>query len=126
MEDSYPLHKGSARTPPLSRPAQDADPGALSLRDLLCIPYRIEASTTEGTSGEWLRRAAYPELPDCMAEAPTIEEAVRRLERRRMEIIVATVRAGRLPPVPRPPLRGCDPAILAGELGLASLLEGDN
>ena len=98
---------------------------APSLHDLLSVPYRVEAFTTEGPDGQWVRHAAYPELPGCTAEAPTIEEALRGLERRRIEIVAAAVRAGRLPPVPRPPLRGTDPGALAAELGLSHLLEPD-
>lgn len=90
----------------------------LSLRELLSVPYRIEASTTEDASGRWFRRAAHPELPGCTVEAPTIEEALHRLERRRIEIIIATVQAGGVPPVPRAPLGGIDPARLAAELGV--------
>ena len=93
---------------------------SFSLRELLSVPYRIEASTMEGASGEWVRRAAYPELPGCTVEAPTIEEALFQLERRRMEIIIATVRSGGVPPVPRPPLSGVDPAVLAAELGVTT------
>ena len=106
-------------------PEADANGQALSLGDLLSVPYRIEAFTTESTDGQWVRHAAYPELPGCTAEAPTIEDALRDLERRRMEIIVATVRAGQVPPVPRPPLRGTDPMALAAELGLSHLLASD-
>lgn len=94
-----------------------------SLWALLSVPYLIEASTTEGPDGTWVRRAAYPELPGCVAEAPSIEEALRQLERRRMEIIIDTVRSGARPPVPRLPLAGCDPRTLAAELGLAALLD---
>ncbi len=102
---------------------EQPDERTLSLRELLSVPYRIEASTTEDPSGQWVRRAAYPELPGCTVEAPTIEDALRQLERRRLEIIVATVRAGRTPPIPRPPLSGVDPAALAAELGV--LLDHD-
>jgi predicted RNase H-like HicB family nuclease len=97
---------------------------ALSMREWLSIPYRIEACTTQGPDGAWLRRATYPELPGCMAEAATIEDALRRLERRRIEIIVAMVRAGRRPPLPRPPLCDGDPEGQAREVGLTGLLTG--
>lgn len=96
----------------------------LSLREMLSIPYRIEARTSEGENGDWLRRAAYPELPGCTAEAPTIEDALRQLERRRIEIIVGMLRSGGQPPMPRPPLRDCDPEGVARELGLGGLVAG--
>lgn len=81
----------------------------LSLRQHLSVPYRVEAATREREPGHWLRWAAYPELPECHAEADTIEAALATLERRRVEIIVALLRAGAPPQVPRPPLRDCDP-----------------
>lgn len=99
---------------------EDAAGRTFSLRELLCIPYRVEASTTETSSGQWVRRATYPELPGCTAEAPTIEEALNQLERRRVEIIIATVQGGGVPPVPRPPLGGIDPAGVAAALGVAA------
>lgn len=90
----------------------------LVLRDFLSIPYRIQASTSEVSSGQWRRRAAYPELPGCVAEAATIEEALTRLEHRRIEIILAMLRSGTRPPLPRPPLRDSDPEGIAEQLGL--------
>ena len=44
----------------------------MRLIDYLCVPYRLEAATTELTDGSWVRRVAYPELPDCMAESTVI------------------------------------------------------
>ena len=47
-----------------------------------------------------------------------VEDALQRLERMRIEIIVRMVGKGRFPPVPRPPLRDCDPAWVAKQAGL--------
>ena len=56
--------------------------------------------------GEWLRRAAYPELPGCVAEAPAALEAIEKLEAERHRIL-RQLWSRRAPiPVPRPPLRG--------------------
>ncbi len=79
-----------------------------TLRLLLAVPYRIEAFTAEATPGVWVRRAAYPELPDCSAEAPTIEEALARLDQRRTEVLVGLLKSGKLPPLPRPALQDHD------------------
>ena len=92
------------------------------LRDFLSVPYRIEAQTLEVQPGVWVRRAAYPELRQCMCEAPTIEEALERLELCRIEIIVDILRAGRRPSVPRQPLGDCDPEGLMLRLGLHAQL----
>ena len=93
-----------------------------ALREYLSVPYRIEAETVEVRQGTWVRRATYPELPGCSAEAATIEETLERLERRRIEIIVALLRAGEAPPVPRRPLGDCDPEGLMQRLGLHAAL----
>ena len=40
----------------------------LDLRELLSVPYLLEAAAVETAPGKWLLRLAYPELPDCTAE----------------------------------------------------------
>src|SRR2546421_538522 len=81
----------------------------LRLRDCLSVPYLLAAETVEVAPGSWISRVAYPELSDCGAEAPVVEDALRLLERRRIEIIIRMVEQGNVPPRPRPPLGGCDP-----------------
>jgi hypothetical protein len=90
----------------------------MRLRDYLAVPYMLEAETVETTSGAWLTRVCYLDLPGCRAEAPVVEEALQRLERLRIETIVAMVGAGKTPPVPRPPLRDCDPVWVAQQAGV--------
>lgn len=92
---------------------------AVQLRDYLSVPYVLEAQTVEISAGSWIRRVAYPELPGCTAESVVVEDALHQLERMRIEIIIAMVGEGRIPPVPRPPLRHCDPAWVARQAGLA-------
>lgn len=91
----------------------------LRLRDHLSVPYLLEAETVELAPGSWIRRVGYPELPGCTAEAVVLEDALRLLERSRIEMIVRMVGEDRLPPVPRPPLQDCDPVGLAQQLGLS-------
>jgi hypothetical protein len=91
----------------------------MRLSDYLAVPYRLEAETVETPSGAWLTRVSYLDLPGCRTEAPVVEEALQRLERLRIETIVAMVGAGKTPPVPRPPLRDCDPVWVAQQAGLA-------
>jgi len=90
----------------------------LDLRELLSIPYLLEAEAVEAEPGQWLVRLAYPELPGCAAEGPVVEEALKVLERRRIEMIVAMVEEGRAPPIPRQPLATSDPLWTARDLGL--------
>jgi predicted RNase H-like HicB family nuclease len=92
----------------------------MDLRELLSIPYLLEAEAVETEPGKWLVRLAYPELPDCTAEGPLVEDALRELERRRIEMIVNLVEAGREPPIPRKPLAVADPLWAAQDLGLSA------
>lgn len=90
----------------------------MRLNEYLSVPYLLEAETVEVAPDAWVRRVAYPELPDYRAEALVVEEALLALERRRIELIVRMVGEGRPPPVPRPPLRDCDPGWVARQAGL--------
>lgn len=69
------------------------------------VPYVLVVESVE-RGGEWLRRAAYPELPGCVAEAPSTVEAVERLEAERQRLLRRLWEGGVPIPVPRPPLRG--------------------
>ena len=50
------------------------------------VPYLLVLESIE-CGGEWLRRAEHPELPDCVAEAPSAVEALDRLERERLRVL---------------------------------------
>jgi predicted RNase H-like HicB family nuclease len=91
----------------------------VDLRDLLSIPYLLEAEAVETEPGQWLVRLAYPELPGCIAEGAVIEDVLADLERCRIEMIVGLVNAGKQPPVPRQPLATSDPLWTARNLGLS-------
>jgi predicted RNase H-like HicB family nuclease len=92
----------------------------VDLRALLSIPYLLEAEAVETKSGEWLVRLTYPELPGCTAEGVVIEDALKDLERQRIEMIVGLVEAGKQPPIPRQPLATSDPFWTARDLGLSA------
>jgi predicted RNase H-like HicB family nuclease len=91
-----------------------------TLREFLSIPYVLESKAIEGEDGTRVRCVSYPELPGCFAQAISIEDAIRLLERHRIEMIVRMLREGRSPPCPRQPLPGCDPEWIAAEAGVAS------
>lgn len=95
----------------------------MNLRELLSIPYLLEAEALETKPGKWLVRLSYPELQGCTAEGVVIEDALKELERRRIEMIVSLVEAGREPPVPRTPLVAADPLWTARDLGLSGRVE---
>lgn len=91
----------------------------MHLRELLAIPYLLEAEAVETGPGQWLIRLAYPELPGCTAEGAVVEDALRDLERQRIEIIVSLVERGQEPPIPRQPLATSDPLWTVHDLGLS-------
>lgn len=89
----------------------------MSFQDLyenLAIPYVFVMSAVEH-DGTWVRRAEYPELPNCFVEALTAMSALEQLEQLRIRMIVEMHNRGELPPRPRPPLKS----------GLASLGDVD-
>jgi hypothetical protein len=89
---------------PLSRP-DPSEPDALSsLEEYEAVPYLLVVESVE-RAGRWLRRAAYPELPGCAAEAPSAVEALERLEDERCRVLRELWERGAPIPVPRPPLR---------------------
>jgi predicted RNase H-like HicB family nuclease len=96
----------------------------LDLRELLSIPYLLEAEAVERAPGEWRVRLSYPELPGCMAEGSRVESVLRDLERQRIELIVDLVEKGEEPPIPRKPLMTSDPLWAATNLGLSICFAG--
>ena len=69
------------------------------------VPYVLVVESVE-RGGEWVRRAEYPELPGCVAEASSAVEAIEKLEQERRRLLRRLWNDGALIPVPRPPLRG--------------------
>ncbi len=67
------------------------------------VPYLLVMESIE-RQGEWLRRAEYPELPGCVAEAPSAVEALENLEHERRRVLRQLWDRGVSIPVPRPPL----------------------
>jgi hypothetical protein len=72
------------------------------------VPYLLVLESVEH-GGEWMRRAEYPELPGCAAEAGSVLEAIDRLEGERRRVLREMWERGAPIPVPRPPLRGVLP-----------------
>jgi predicted RNase H-like HicB family nuclease len=75
-----------------------------SLEDYEAVPYLLVVESVE-RGGRWLRRAEYPELPGCVAEAHSAVEALDRLEAERRRVLRELWEHGSPIPVPRPPLR---------------------
>ena len=77
-----------------------------SLEDYEAVPYLLVLESVE-RNGEWLRRAEYPELPDCAVEAHSAVDAIEQLEHERRRVLRWLWDRGAPIPVPRPPLRRC-------------------
>jgi hypothetical protein len=86
---------------------------AMELSDYLRVPYLLEARLAEIAPGVWINQLSYPELPDCRAESPDLETALRHLERQRIITLVRMLDEGQFPSVPRPPLASSDPVWIA-------------
>jgi len=86
----------------MSPPGDEA--GRRPLAYYEAVPYLLVLESVE-RGGEWLRRAEHPELPGCLAEAPSAVEALERLERERLRVLRHLWDRGASIPVPRPPLR---------------------
>lgn len=80
----------------------------MTIEEYLAVPYILVVEAFEATDGQWVRRASYPELPGCVAEAFWMEEAVEEAEEMRVRYIVERVERREPVPVPRLPLRSID------------------
>jgi predicted RNase H-like HicB family nuclease len=84
-------------------PVREPD-DVLTLEDYESVPYLlVMESVARGT--QWLRRAEYPELPGCAAEADSASEALEQLEQERRRVLRDLWNRGAPIPVPRSPLR---------------------
>jgi hypothetical protein len=61
----------------------DATPG---LDYYEAVPYLLVIESVE-RAGEWVRRASYPELPGCAAEASSAPEALEKLKQERVRVL---------------------------------------
>lgn len=74
----------------------------MKLAEYLRVPYvmQVEPLATGEPNGA-ICRVSYPELPDCEAEAATIEQAIEQLERKKVDVILNILRSGNRPATPR-------------------------
>jgi len=94
----------------------------MTLEEHLAVPYVLRMESVARPDGDWVRRALYPELPGCVAEADSPLEAIERLEQSRVQYIVERLERGEPIPVPRPPLQGAPPALDSDRLGFTRWL----
>jgi predicted RNase H-like HicB family nuclease len=87
-----------------------AQVSSLTPEEYLAVPYVLVMESVEKPDGNWIRRAEYPELPGCVAEAHSPLEALDRLEDARVRYILERLGRGEPVPVPRPPLRSRVPS----------------
>ena len=65
----------------------------MDLAEHLAVPYVAVVFSVERPDGTWWRRAEYPELPGCAAEAPSAVDAMELLEQARIRLDLRGVRA---------------------------------
>jgi predicted RNase H-like HicB family nuclease len=70
----------------------------------LRVPYTMIIASVRRADGAWVRRAEYPELPGCVAEADSPLDAIDQLDALREQTILGRLARGEPIPVPRPPL----------------------
>jgi predicted RNase H-like HicB family nuclease len=95
---------------------------ALTLEEYLAVPYVLTMESVCRADGEWVRRASYPELPDCVAEAESPIDAIEQLDELRRNRIADMLAKGEPIPVPRPPLASALPTLDADRLNFARWL----
>jgi predicted RNase H-like HicB family nuclease len=78
--------------------------GTRTVGDYLRIPYLVTAQSQSLPDGSWVRHVEHPELPDCSAEADSISEALQLLDQRRIQVVIAMLSRGEVPPTRRAPL----------------------
>ena len=76
----------------------------MTFEEYMAVPYVLRMVAVRGHDGRWLRRAEYPELPGCVGEGRSPEEALDDLDRNRERMVREHLAAGTEIPVPRRPL----------------------
>jgi predicted RNase H-like HicB family nuclease len=95
---------------------------SMTPEEYLAIPYVLVMESVEKEDGDWIRRAEYPELPGCVAEAFSPLDAIDQLEEKRVRFIMERLERGEPIPVPRPPLRASAEGPDQAKLGFAKWL----
>ena len=76
----------------------------MTFEEYMAVPYVLRMAAVRADDGRWLRRAEYPELPGCIGEGLSPEEALADLDRNRERMVRELLAAGAEIPVPRRPL----------------------
>ena len=94
----------------------------MTIEEYLAVPYILTMESVQRPDGEWVRRAAHPELPGCIAEAFSPVDAIEQLDQARRRCILQLLERGEPVPVPRPPLASRGPELDPDRLGFARWL----
>jgi len=89
----------------------------MELAEYMAIPYIAVIYSIETPEGTWVRRAEYPELPGCVAEASNVLDAMDQLEELRIRLVAQAYHRGEEIPVPRPPLKSGVSGLSASPVG---------
>jgi hypothetical protein len=96
----------------------DAAPAAPTLRTWLSVPYVLAVESFESASGQWLRRAFYPEIPAPDSIGENTVDVIDRAELHLLREIVRRWAGGEALPMPRPPVAAADVEGILREHGL--------
>jgi hypothetical protein len=99
----------------------------MTLRDLLSIPFVLGMESVEKDHSSWLRRAEYPEIPDCYLEAEWTAKPVvsllDELEQLKLKCIFGMLHRGESILVPREPLKSARPEFQLKQYGFPQYIE---
>jgi hypothetical protein len=97
--------------------------GGLTLRACLSVPYVLAVESFESATGQWLRRAFYPEIPAPDSIGEDTVEVIERAELYLLQEIARRWVAGEAVPMPRPPLAQLDVEGVLRRHGLESVVD---
>src|SRR5262249_32766063 len=95
---------------------------AHDLEYYLAVPYMLAVESVEKPDGDWVRRAEYPELPDCWAEGCAAVDATERVGTGGVQRTKGLRGRGEAGPAPPPPLISGEPELDRDRLGFARWL----
>ncbi len=81
---------------------------AAKAQELALQPYTVDITVDEGTNGDAIFVASNPELPNCLSDGVSIEEAIENLADARKEYILGLLEYNLPIPLPQTRYQGFD------------------
>lgn len=73
----------------------------MEISDYLAVPLVLTMTSVQKSDGEWVRRAAYPELAQCSVEGKSVMDTLERLDELRRDRTIELLSRQEPVPVPR-------------------------